>query len=87
VQRWRSDFLRGRHAILVRDLRADVLRSLPELRRARWERIEAIDLVASFEAWDRLRTDQRLTRERAEAALALAVLALLEAPSPGRKRR
>ena len=31
VQRWRSPFLRGRHASLVRELRAALLRWLPEL--------------------------------------------------------
>ncbi len=78
VQRWRSNFLRTRHAGLVRELRADLLRSLPELEAASAETLEAIDLVASFEAWDRLRTDQRLSRERAEATLERALLALLD---------
>jgi AcrR family transcriptional regulator len=77
VQRWRSNFLRTRHAILVRELRADLLRSLPELEEAPTETLEAIDLVACFEAWDRLRSDQRLSRERAEATLESALLALL----------
>jgi AcrR family transcriptional regulator len=77
VQRWRSDFLRSRHAHLVRELRADLLRSLPELSEAPAETIDAIDLITSFEAWDRLRADQRLSRERAEATLERAVLALL----------
>jgi AcrR family transcriptional regulator len=78
VQRWRSNFLRTRHALLVRELRADLLRTLPELSDASPETLEAIDLVASFEAWDRLRSDQRLSRERAEATLERALLALLE---------
>lgn len=80
VQRWRSNFLRTRHAGLVRELRADLLRSLPELSDARPETLEAIDLVTSFEAWDRLRSDQRLSRERAEATLASALMALLDGP-------
>lgn len=77
VQRWRSNFLRARHTFLVRELRADLLRSLPELADAAPETLEAIDLVASFEGWDRLRSDQRLSRERAEATLEHALLALL----------
>ena len=77
VQRWRSNFLRTRHAFLVRELRADLLRSLPELEEMPTETLEAIDLVACFEAWDRLRSDQRLSRERAEATLESALLALL----------
>jgi hypothetical protein len=39
--------------------------------------IEALDVTLSFEAWDRLRTDQRLGRERASAALERTVFALL----------
>ena len=77
VQRWRSDFLRSRHAHLVRELRADLLRALPELADAAPETLDAIDLITSFEAWDRLRADQRLSRERAEATLERALLALL----------
>jgi len=77
VQRWRSNFLRTRHALLVRELRADLLRSLPELSDAPTETLDAIDLVLSFEAWERLRSDQRLSRERAEATLECALLALL----------
>jgi AcrR family transcriptional regulator len=78
VQRWRSPFLRTRHAGLVRELRADLLRSLPELAEAPAETLEAIDLLVSFEAWDRLRSDQRLSRERAEATLERALRAALE---------
>jgi AcrR family transcriptional regulator len=77
VQRWRSEFLRSRHLLLVRELRADLLRSLPELADAPAEALDAVDLITSFEAWDRLRADQRLSRERAEATLERAVLALL----------
>jgi AcrR family transcriptional regulator len=77
VQRWRSEFLRSRHLLLVRELRADLLRSLPELTDAPAEALDAVDLITCFEAWDRLRADQRLSRERAEATLERAVLALL----------
>ncbi len=78
VNRWRSPFLRGRHAILVRELRSDLLLWLPELRDAPGELADALDLVLSFEAWDRLRSDQRLSRERAEQTLARGVAALLK---------
>jgi AcrR family transcriptional regulator len=83
IQRWRSEFLRGQHGVLVRALRADLLRWLPELRRAPSDLVEALDLALSFEAWDRLRTDQRLGRERARDALVRTLTALLE----GRDRR
>jgi AcrR family transcriptional regulator len=85
VQRWRSAFLRAEHGALVRELRADLLRALPELEGAGSETLEAIDLLTSFEAWDRLRTDQRLSRERAEATL-IAVLLSLAAGQAGRRR-
>ena len=77
VQRWRSEFLRGQHGLLVRALRSDLLRWLPELRRAPVDLVEAFDLVLSFEAWDRLRTDQRLGRDRGRDALVRTVLALV----------
>jgi AcrR family transcriptional regulator len=77
VQRWRSPFLRARHAAMARELRADLLRWLPELGRAP-EELAALELLTSFEAWDRLRSEQRLSRERAEAALERAVLALVD---------
>jgi len=78
VQRWRSSFLSAQHATLARELRAALLRALPELEDAPAELVEALDVLLSFEAWDRMRTDQRLSRERAQAALERAVLALAE---------
>jgi AcrR family transcriptional regulator len=84
---WRSEFLRGRHAHLVRELRADLLRSLPEVAGAPGALADALDVVTCFEAWDRLRTDQRLSRDRAQAAVEHAVLALLEGLGKGRTRR
>src|SRR5258705_1590803 len=46
VQRWRSNFLRTRHALVARELRADLLRSLPELEDAPAETLEASALAA-----------------------------------------
>jgi AcrR family transcriptional regulator len=87
LARWRSDFLRTQHALLVRELRADLLRALPEVADAPGAVAEALDVVTCFEAWDRLRTDQRLSRERAQSAVARAVIALLEELDTGRTRR
>jgi AcrR family transcriptional regulator len=78
LQRWRSPFLSTQHTALVRELRAALLRALPELAEAPGELVEALDALLSFEAWDRLRSDQRLSRERAQASLERAVLALAE---------
>jgi AcrR family transcriptional regulator len=78
VQRSRSAFLSSRHAALVTELSTNLLRWLPELAKAPDEERDAIELATSFEAWDRLRTDQHLSRERAQAAIERTVLALLE---------
>ena len=61
----------------MRGLRADLLRCLPELRRAPADVVEALDLALSFEAWDRLRAEQRLGSARAQAAVERIVLALV----------
>lgn len=78
VKRWRSSFLRDRHALLVRTLRGELLRWLPELRRAPVAAVDALDLATSFEAWDRLRSEQSLARARAQAAVERTVLALVD---------
>ena len=90
--RRRSVFLQRQHVRLVRELRERLLRALPELARAPESVVEALDVVLSFEAWDRLRTDQKLSRERATAAIETAVLALVarlprSAPHKGRGRK
>jgi len=77
LHRWRAAFIARNHAELARALRADLLRALPELRDAPDDVLEALDMALSFEAWDRMRTDQRLGRERAAAALERTVFALL----------
>jgi hypothetical protein len=76
LTRWRSAFLRAQHGALVRAQRADLLRWLPELEHAPDDLVEALDLATSFEAWDRLRSEQRLGRARALAALERLVLSL-----------
>jgi AcrR family transcriptional regulator len=87
LQRWRSDFLRRRHAALVRELRGALREALPELEEAPPAVGEALDLVTSFEAWDRLRTDQRLSRERAQEAVEHAALRLVEGLPDAKPRR
>jgi hypothetical protein len=63
---------------LVRQLRADLVRRLPELASAPAPLAHALELATSFEAWDRLRSEQRLSRERATQALEYVVLALAD---------
>ena len=75
--RWRYEFLQAAHAAQVADLRAQLLDVLPELRDAPAAVAAAIELVTSFEAWSRLRHEQRLGKERATAAMEQAALSLL----------
>lgn len=77
LQRWHSPYLERSHADDQRRLRADLLRWLPELADADESVVEALDLATSFDAWNRLRTDQRLGAERARQVLEATVLALL----------
>ncbi len=77
LQRWRSRVVQREQAIMVRLLRADLLAWLPELSSAAPETVDALDAALSFEFWDRLRTDQRLGRERARAALERIVTRVL----------
>jgi AcrR family transcriptional regulator len=78
AQRAGSAFLSARHAELVRRLRSALRRWLPELAAAPEQTAAAVELLCSFEAWDRLRADQRLSPERAQATVARAVLSLIE---------
>lgn len=73
----RSLFLAQNYQKLTRTLRTRLLRWLPELRDAEGPLLEALDQATSFEAWDRLRIDQRLSRPRARAAMLFATDALL----------
>jgi AcrR family transcriptional regulator len=69
-----SPFLARGHRRVARELRAALRGALPELAAGPSEREEALDLVLSFEAWDRLRTQQRLSA--AQTASVLESLAL-----------
>ncbi len=76
LKRWRSPFLRQRHARLVRALRTDLVRWLPEIRHAPTAVADALELATSFEAWDRLRSEQGLSASRARAAMERMLLVL-----------
>jgi AcrR family transcriptional regulator len=60
---------------------ADELEALPPARRR--ATVAAADVVASWESFDLMRNDQGLTRDHATAAMAAALLALLD---PGGER-
>lgn len=74
----RSAFLQTRHAEMNRRLRADAAACLErELKAGPESLLDAVDLLTSFEAWDRLRTDQRLGRDRASRVIEQSLHALL----------
>lgn len=73
----RSEFLAAEFRKHVLTLRERLLLWMPELRDAPVELVEALDQATSFEAWDRLRIDQRLSRPRAQATLRFAAEALV----------
>lgn len=72
--RHRSRFLAGDHDKLATALRELLLAVLPPEIAADPLKLEAIDLLTSFEAWTRLRLDQGLTPDRACQVLRSAVL-------------
>ena len=82
LQRWRSRYLEGRHRVMQRDLRADLLTWLPELGDAPTAAVETVDLVTSFEAWERLRNDQGLGVKAAMAVVEQTVERSLRARAP-----
>ena len=87
LQRPRSSFLEQRHRLLQRELRADLLSWLPELRSADAALVESFDALGSFEAWDRLRTEQALGAKAVVAALERLAIALAGDLEPGAANR
>jgi len=77
IQRWRSRFLQSTHAEMVRHLRANLRSVLPELDDVPAPIAHAVELLASYEAWDRLRSAQGLGRERAAESVRATLLRLL----------
>ncbi len=75
--RFRSHFLEEHYRDASAQLKARLLLRFPELRRAPRDITDALEQSTSFEAWDRLRRGQDLTRTRAKAAMQRAVVALL----------
>ena len=65
AQLWRSKVLRKNYARYQRGLRKDLEDWLPELARLTRPQREAVDAVASFEMWHRLRYHQGLSKPMA----------------------
>jgi len=79
IKRARSEFLQERHEAVVSRMSKDLRRWFPELKRMDAPTVHALELVTSFEAWDRLRVDQRLGKQRAAEAMKRGMSALLRA--------
>jgi AcrR family transcriptional regulator len=75
--RARLEGLQADHSRLTRALRDILRRVVPDEAAADTTLFEALDLLLSFEAWDRLRRDQGLSADAARAALQRAVRALI----------
>ena len=63
AQLWRYEILRKNYAYYQRGLRKDLENWLPELKSLSQPRREAVDAVASFEMWRRLRDFQGLSKK------------------------
>jgi len=77
AHRYRSAFLQNEHKKLTKMQRQTMLAVLPESVAAQSERIEALDLALSFEAWRRLRQEQKLPPRQAAMVLRRIVRALM----------
>jgi len=84
VFRHRSKYLGSDYARLVVELRQILEAELPaEIRKDR-DKVEALDLLLSFETWSRLRREQGLTPKRTQSVLEAMVRALLAVRPDGR---
>lgn len=70
AQRARSPFLQKEHEALVRMQRGTATAFLTDEARADPMLVEMLDLVMSFETWRRLRLDQHLPMDQAQAVVA-----------------
>lgn len=79
AQLWRSEVLRKNYARYQRGLRKDLDDWLPELKQLPREQREAVDAIASFEMWHRLRYHQGLGKAAAIEVVVSLLNALLGA--------
>jgi AcrR family transcriptional regulator len=76
LQRARSSFLQSEHESTIKIFRRDLQRSVPEVGSAPSEIGDGLEMALSFEAYNRLRLDQRLSSKRTLAAIRATVLGL-----------
>ena len=78
AQLWRSEVLRKNYARYQRGLRKDLEDWLPELKKLSQNNREAVDAIASFEMWHRLRYHQGSSKTAAITIIAESMNKLLE---------
>jgi AcrR family transcriptional regulator len=84
AHRHASATIQRNHGQRLAMMRERLVELLPDAVRAQPLRVEAVDLWLSFECWQRLRNDQQLSRDVAEAVVRAGLSAALGAdvPSP-----
>jgi AcrR family transcriptional regulator len=78
LHRHRSPFLRAAHARFVERLRNILLGILPIEAARNASLVEALDMLLSFESWNRLRGDQGLSMAKSRLVLKQAIVSLLK---------
>lgn len=79
VHKHRSPFLTAEHARMAEFMRASLTEALgPKLARDK-QRLEALDMILSFDAWRRLRVDQNLNAAQTKKLVAHMVDAVFDA--------
>lgn len=78
AHRYRSNFLKREHRRLTRLQRETLVAVLPETLAKQTEKVDALDLTLSFEAWRRLRFEQDLSSKQAVGVLRGMVKALID---------
>lgn len=77
LHRQSSAYLQKMHRSMVRDLRADLELWLPEIKTVPERLGSAVEVAVSFEAWDRLRSDQKLSQKDTREAMQMIVDSLV----------
>lgn len=80
AHRHASGTIQQRHAAILTTLRERLERLLPSAIAGDRIGLETIDLMLSFETWQRLRIDQNLSPANARAVVEQAIARLLESP-------
>lgn len=77
AHRYASEFLQNEHRKITKLQRNTMLAVLPQSMATQTDRVNALELTLSFEAWRRLRLEQKLTIKQAVATLRFMAQALL----------